>query len=103
MEIELAQLKVIVDRLLDHAINSRGVSKITVDKIYYWAVPEESRYNMEDKPSELEVGSLDDDWDFIKSLSNKQTDPVIYQLTEVAPLLSYLGETLSKEFAKDGG
>lgn len=103
MEIDLVQLREIVNRLLDHAIETRGVKRCELKDNYYWSVPESSLYDVDNKPPQLEVGSLIDDWKFVLSVLDKDKSPVAYQLTEVAPLLQYVGKVLGSEFAKYGG
>jgi hypothetical protein len=103
MEIDLKQMKVIVNRLLDHLIETRGVSKVELDRTYYWNIPQDLLYNVCEQPNGLDIGSLSDDWEFISSLLDEDTEPVAYQLTEVAPLLRYIGEALGEQLAGKGG
>ena len=70
---------------------------------YYWDVPNDQIYDMGRNTFNLDVGSLVDDWDFVSNLLDKETDPVIIQLTEVAPLLRYIGEVVGPELAGLGG
>ena len=56
-----------------------------------------------EEPKELDIGSLSDDWEFLSKLLQSENQPVAYQLTQVAPLLRYLGEWLGEDLAKDGG
>lgn len=103
MEIDIVELKRVVDRLLDHLIHTRGVRVVELKNNYYWTVPDDQVYDMARNTFELGIGSLVDDWDFVSSLLDKETDPVTYQLTEVAPLLRYIGEVLGPELAGLGG
>lgn len=103
MEIDLGELKTIINRLLDHAIDKRGVTSVRLEKNYYWNISEESRYDMAIKVPDFDVGSLVDDWGFVSHLLDKESDPIVYQLTEVAPILRYVGESLGRELAKYGG
>lgn len=98
MEIQLQQLRDIVNRLFDHLITTKQVDKVELGADLYWDVPEERRYvgSTQPQPDDLDVGDLEDDWEFVSSLLNKDTDPVAYQLTEVAPLLRRVGEVLAK-------
>ncbi len=103
MEIDVAQLKTVVDRLFHHIIKTRGVRRVELGSDLYWNIPEEELYNVVDRPEELDVGRLSDDWEFISKLINDEAHPVAYQLTEVAPLLRRLGEVLGKQLASRGG
>lgn len=102
MEIELRQLRDVINKLFDHIIATRGVSKVELGPNFYWNVPEDDLYKVENKPLELDIGSLEDDWEFVSALL-KTDEPVAYQFTEVAPLLRRIGEVLGKQLAEKGG
>jgi len=103
MELDLKVLKAVINRLLDHIIEVRGITQVNLEQPYYWDLPTESLYDVTQKPEDFDVGSLADDWEFVSSLLDEQTQPVAYQLTEVAPLLRYLGEVLGEKLAGKGG
>jgi hypothetical protein len=103
MEIDLVKLRQVVDRLFDHVIETRGVRRVALEDQYYWEVPAPVRYRTEVDPGELDVGNLADDWEFVSGLLRDENPPVAYQLTELAPLLAYVGEALAKDLGKSGG
>lgn len=102
-EIAIEDIKRIIDRLLDHIKEARGIEAVEIKSPFYWDIPADQRYNMNTDVSELNVGSLDDDWEFVSKLLDPAEVPLSNQLTEVAPLLRYIGETLGAVLAKDGG
>jgi hypothetical protein len=102
-EIDLVKLKAIVNRLLEHVIETRGIRTVALDKPYYWEVPAEGRYELEAEPGALDVGNLADDWEFLSALLRSSEQPVAYQLTELAPLLDYVGQALADELGPTGG
>jgi hypothetical protein len=102
-EIDLMELKAVVDRLLDHVIETRGVRTVALEDPYYWEVPAPARYKTEVGPGDLDVGNLADDWEFVSGLLREENQPVAYQLTELGPLLAYIGEALAKDLGKRGG
>lgn len=103
MDIDLRQLREITLRVIDHLIETRKVSHVRLDANYYWTVPRSALFSMESPPAQLDVGSLVDDWGFVRSLLAPACQPVAYQLTEIAPILAAIGERLADELAKDGG
>lgn len=103
MEIELKELQLIINRLIDHIVKTRNIDRVVVKETAYWNIPPESLYKLDEKPSMLDVGDLRDDWEFVSSFLDESRQPVAYQLTEVAPLLRYIGETLGQDLAKHGG
>lgn len=102
-EIKIADIKEVVNRLLDHIAKTRGVETVEIDNPFYWNIPATEIYDVTRYVAELDIGSLDDDWEFVSGLLDPSGIPVTYQLTEVAPLLRYIGETLGPALAKDGG
>jgi hypothetical protein len=102
-EIDLVELKAVIDRLLDHVIETRGVRTVALEDRYDWEVPAPARYRTEVDPGALDVGNLADDWEFVSRLLREENQPVAYQLTELAPLLAYIGEALAKDLGKRGG
>ena len=103
MEIDLLELRSVTLRLLDHLIETRGVACVALDENFYWSVPSDVVFRTETMPAQLDVGSLADDWEFVSALLKPDVSPVAYQLTELAPLLAYIGEKLSVELASRGG
>ena len=90
IEIEVQQLQQIAYRLLVHIIQNGGIRTVTLEKDFYWDIPLDQLYDVETTP-ELVMGSLNDDWEFVSDLQAKDSDPVSVSLTELAPLLRYLG------------
>jgi hypothetical protein len=103
MEIDVLQLKIVIDRLFAHVIETRGVGRVDLGSDYYWNVPSTKKYEMSQEPDDLDVGRLSDDWQMISRLLEPSIEPVAFQLTEVAPLLRRLGEVLGAELASRGG
>ena len=91
IEIEVKQLQQITNRLFEHILVNRGISKITLDKNFYWDIPSDQLYAIERSP-ELGMGSLEDDWEFVSDLLDSDSEPVSLSLTELAPILRFLGE-----------
>jgi hypothetical protein len=94
--VDLRELQSVINRILEHIIETKGVKRIDLKKDFYWTIPTEGLYQMEEEPKQLDVGSLYDDLEFVRGLTNIENDPVAYQLTEVAPLLRYLGEVVKE-------
>lgn len=94
--VEIADLRRIVNRLLDH-IEGSGRRSIVLNQTFYWDVPEEERYGVDSRPDELDVRSLHDDWDCIRFLLEDGEEPIVDQLSETATLLRYIADSLREE------
>ena len=100
--IDLRGLKESVNVLLDHIIDS-GIESIPLEKQLYWQVDAKERFDLQKSPTELVVGDLFDDLDFVERVLLRKQDAVAYTLTELAPILEYIGEVASGKLAEDGG
>ena len=103
MEVKIDDLRKVVLRILDHISETHKIDKVEIQSPYYWQVPEDKIYNMDAILEEMDVGNLNDDWDFVSNLLDDREQPLANQLTEVAPLLRYVGEILGKSTAARGG
>ena len=94
--IDLRELQTVVNRLLDHLIKSKGIEAVPLAHTLYWNISTEELYDVVNPPKQPDIGSLADDWDFIRKLNDPSTEPVTIQLTEVAPILRYIGEVVKE-------
>src|SRR5262245_39202325 len=103
MELDVSELKAVIDRIFDHIITVRRVRTVELGADLYWDIPPEGLYNVIDEPEHFDIGRLSDDWEFVSGLLKEDASPVAFQLTEVAPLLRRLGEVLGQTLAPKGG
>ena len=91
--VKIEDLRRIVNRLLDR-VEAKGNATVPLYDTFYWDVPEEERYGSDERPSDLDVRSLHDDWDCIRFLREDGEEPLIDQLGELATLLRYIADRL---------
>ena len=101
MEIDVEELRTVINRLLDHVIKTRGIQRVDLGSDLYWHIDRSEVYDPTQEPSEVDLGSFSDDWEFLKNVREKQ-DIVALQLTEVAPILRRLGEKVSDDLSAKG-
>ncbi|MEW9571734.1 hypothetical protein ABQJ54_08215 [Rhodanobacter sp. Si-c] len=92
--IEIRKLKEAINLLLDHVID-KGSDSIALEEQFYWKVSDSEKYKVNSEPTELTVGDLFDDLDFVENVLHSKDNLVAYTLTEVAPILAYVGEAAS--------
>lgn len=100
--IEIRKLKEAINLLLDHVIDS-GSDSIALEEQFYWKVSDSEKYKMNNEPTQVAVGDLFDDLDFVERVLHNKDNIVAYTLTEVAPILAYVGEVASNRLAPQGG
>ena len=101
--IDLRDLQKVINVLFDHIVETRGVKDVELERVFYWTVPLDEQFDLDRRPSTLHVGSLADDWDFVRGNLDENPLPLAYSLTEVAPLVSAIGAVLGARLAAKGG
>lgn len=91
-EIQLAELKAVVNALLDRLIaeTEAGVVKISEERDYYWEVPAKNLFLVHTQPAQLDIGRLSDDWTFLRPLLLDRQQAFPLMLMHIAPILRYL-------------
>jgi hypothetical protein len=97
-ELDIRELKAIVDAIFDHIINDVKVEKLTVkgDRDFYWDVPADKLYAVKEAQPQLDVGKLADDWDFLQAILKDKSQAVALMLIHAAPLLRHIGEEIGQ-------
>jgi hypothetical protein len=95
-KVDLQRLKAVVCRLIDEVVKQTGSTIFQLPEAdFYWIIPDEIKMvdTGDKKPDDFTVGRLRDDWDLTRSIANVPVDELLspYSLTEVAPLLDYIG------------
>ena len=93
--LDLHRLKAVVARLLDEAIAENGSAEFELSENFYWQLAFTKQFDMSSSPVADEVGSLHDDWEMTHALGEEPTKVSAFSLTEVAPLLAYVGNKLA--------
>ncbi len=93
MKIQIDVLRAALNQLLDHAKEIKG-DFIEVDVNYYWFIPRVSLYEAASVPTELTLGSLQDDWSEMSAISDTSKEPFGYALVWAAALVRELGDQI---------
>lgn len=88
--IKVAELRDIVNAILDHIESQLGIEEVELTEDYYWDVADKSLYISAGKEAEIHVGSLYDDLTFLMPILQDKDRSVSLMLMHVAPLLRYL-------------
>lgn len=97
-EIDIIRLKRTVDAIFNHLLNDVGVTrvKLTKDADFYWEVPCEHLYAVQQDQPKLDIGRLSDDWEFLSAILKDKQQAVGLMFTHVAPILRYIGEKIGR-------
>lgn len=94
MEVILDDLQEIFEVLLQN-IREKGVESVFLDIDYYWNVPQDQIYDPYNKPDELDLGQLSDDWQELKRVIQAKKEPLGYHLVWLAAILRAIGEKIT--------
>ncbi|MGV4685226.1 hypothetical protein [Burkholderia pseudomallei] len=98
-KINIRELKESINVLLGHLIEN-GVDCLEIERQFYWVIGDPEKYDMSKVPTEIGVGDLACDLSFVEKILCDKTQVAAYTLTEVAPIIAYLGENASSNFIK---
>jgi hypothetical protein len=88
--IQIADLRVVCDRIFDFILNDLRVTTIDVDEALYWTLPTEARHDMSHPPVPEHVGNLIDDYEFVRAAVGDKDQAVPLLLQHLSPLLDEL-------------
>jgi hypothetical protein len=82
-QINLKVLQSAVNAILDHLLEDFGIENVTIEdeKNSYWDCPYPEMYDVSMQPSDLTVGQLSDDFDFVKLVRRGQSADISTFLT----------------------
>ena len=95
VEIKITDLRLVVNRILDHIENDLGCMVVKLNENYYWDVSAKMRYEYDfglEGSEGYEHRQLYDDWKFLSPILQDEDRAVWPLLIHVAPLLRYIGE-----------
>lgn len=93
MKIKLAEVRRAFELLMAHTEEMIPSQEFELDKEYYWNVPQDKRYDQHDKPTDLTMGQLTDDWNEVRQISSGERDAIGYGLVWLSTILRRIGET----------
>ncbi|WP_407157123.1 hypothetical protein [Bradyrhizobium sp. STM 3557] len=96
VEVNVSELRIIVNRILDHVEHDLGVTNVTLTQDEYWTISGNERFDLTRIPDVNGVGKLCDDWEFLQPLLKDKDQAVALMLIHVAPILSWLGEEIGQ-------
>ena len=87
-------LRKTINGIFDFIEKDLGVTEVALKQNYYWTVADDVLYATESPPKELDVGSLNDDWDFVLAASKSADQLIPIEFIHVAPLLQALAQAV---------
>ena len=89
MRIQSSEVRLWFEAIMSHYESTHGGS-IELDDDYFWDIPAEARYQIENRPSEITIGQLSENVELLRR-SAALGDEMSYDFVWLAGLLAYLG------------
>lgn len=102
-KVNLHDISRIVEAIVNHTVAKRESPEVMLRQNLYWNLPSPDVYKVTADAPLPDVGSLYDDWDFIREIATGEQEPLANNLTKMTQLMRYLGEVLGDELADEGG
>ena len=93
VDVSIAQLSLVTERLFEH-LTAQGIQVIQLDVDYYWNINHDEVYNLNQTPTNINVGQLSDDWHELRRILSNEQEPLAYQLVWLSAILRAIGEKL---------
>ena len=91
MKIQVEVVRAALNHLLDHAKEMHGET-IDVDADLYWFVPKDVLNDPSSQPTELTLGSLEDDWSEVSAIGSGVKEPFGHALVWASAVLRAIGD-----------
>jgi hypothetical protein len=102
MIVRISELRQIFDVLMTYC-EKDGISELEIEADYYWNIPTEERYDLDQPPDDLDVGQLSHDWERLTAISSGEMPPVDFALGWFGDVLRAVGDRkLIQIYRKNG-
>lgn len=95
VEVKIADLRTILNRILHHIEHDLNRKSITLDANDYWEVKDGERYDHQ-LPTGYGLGNLQDDWDFLAPILEDKELAVSWPLNHASSILRRIGEQVGQ-------
>jgi len=97
MKVEIKELRLACESVLSH-LEEMGIHSCDIQYDYYWNIPKEVRYNVDNKPDvdQFDLGQLSDDLDSIRLINTGDAPPLSYAMVWLAHIFQVIGEAVVK-------
>lgn len=92
--IPVQQLRQAFELLIGYVESTAGPS-LVVHGDPFWAIPQESRYDVYSEPRELTIGSVSESWSSLKDMIDHEDRVVGYGLIWLADVLRAIGDEMA--------
>jgi hypothetical protein len=91
MKVDLDVLRAALNQSLDHVEEAKGKAVEVPDDLY-WFVPKEALHDPAREPTNLTLGSLNDDWAEVSAIGRGEKEPFGHALVWASTVIRALGE-----------
>lgn len=93
-QVSIRTLRETINSVFDFIERDLGRSTVALPANYYWAVPDDALYAMEQPPQQLDCGSLADDLEFVEAAHAHREQAIPLMFMHLGPLLCALAKSV---------
>ncbi|MBP2618380.1 hypothetical protein [Chryseobacterium jejuense] len=94
VELKKADFKKLIEALVSELEKLNDSDSFAFDNDLYWNIIDEELYDPYKDPTELTMGSLVEDWEFLQKVLDGKREMIDYDLYKLASLLRFLGKSM---------
>jgi hypothetical protein len=88
--VSLTELRQAFELVVAHVVETVG-DEANLTEDYFWSIPVDQIYNVEEEPTELTVGQLSESWGNVQALLENPENVTSYTLVWIADLIRSMG------------
>lgn len=92
MILKVLDIKKLINVLSDELNELNDTDTFEFGDDLYWNIPDKDLYNPYKEPTELTMGSLIEDWEFLQKVLKRERKIIDYDLYKLASILKLLGK-----------
>lgn len=85
--VQIVDIQVVCDRIFNFILKDLGITSIELEENLYWSLSKEAKFDMTQAPTAEYVGSLVDDFEFVRGAVTDEDQALPLLFEHVAPLL----------------
>jgi hypothetical protein len=93
LTVSLTELRRAFEFAVAHVVETVG-DEINLAEDYFWSVPVDQIYNVEEEPTELTIGQLSESWGNVQELLENPENVTSYTLVWIADVIRSMGQSI---------
>ncbi|MDN3606386.1 hypothetical protein [Kaistella yonginensis] len=94
LQINVSDLKTIINLLALKVNKLNENDSFSIDRDLYWNIPENELYKVYENPSNLTIGSIVEDWEYLEKIISEKREIIDYDLHKLSIILKFISNKI---------